>query len=575
VTIKQQVQYQLIRIHMSHLIAVMAGNLWAALLVVISSWAIRDHSFLLLWFAIDVAAASIVLLAAHMFRKGETNHSSTVWLRVLMLCWLLFGLIWGVPASLFIDVSDAYSFVILSCLTIGVLTSPLYSLSILPPLYYIFLGAIITQYGLMLIRDHTYILLMLALLSILIFLVWLSNQIFRLVYDLHYVRIENAAYMDKLEQAKIDAEQANIAKTRFLASASHDLRQPLQAMALYAETLAHRLNDKKNIETMESLRISHGSMSRIMESLLDISKLDAGIVDVSISTVNLGILINHIIDEFQMMAERKGIVIRRRVNDLFVRSDIALVERIVSNLLSNAIRYTESGGVLVTCRYKNGQVLVDVWDTGTGIAEDQQDEIFFEFHQLGNPERDREKGLGLGLAIVRRLICLLDGHHIELCSRPGHGSRFRLVLPKEDAMSMTVDPQQTVLMPVEQLGDLRVLLIEDDVSVRQAMVAFIQEWGCDVVGVDSIFDAVSSVTQGWVPDAIIADYRLPDEQTGIQVIAAVREQIKQNIPALIVSGESLPETLQNIRQADVLMLHKPVVPAKLKLFLKQCSKPVT
>jgi len=177
---------------------------------------------------------------------------------------------------------------------------------------------------------------------------------------------------------------------------------------------------------------------------------------------------------------------------------------------------------------------------------------------------------------VRRLSCLLNGHQIELCSRPGHGSRFRLIMPKADAQSPTTDRQKTVLMPVDRMEGLRVLLIEDDLSVRHAMARFIREWNCDVVDVGDTDGAVSSVvlsaSQNWVPDAIIADYRLPDEQTGIQVIAAIRELLNQHIPALIVSGESLSETLQDIQEADVLMLHKPVVPAKLKLFLKQCVK---
>ena len=273
-----------------------------------------------------------------------------------------------------------------------------------------------------------------------------------------------------------------------------------------------------------------------MESLLDISKLDADIIEPDIGVVALQPMINRLVNSFHPMAVKKGICIRSRVAELHVGSDPVLLERIVVNLISNALRYT------------------------------------LEFYQLDNPERDQHKGLGLGLAIVQRLTQLLPNHSIEICSREGQGSRFRLTLPVAES-EMVIERVEHNLEQMDQVDGMQVLVIEDDLAVRQAMVDLMQTWECRVNSVGSIAQAVAQLEDGWLPDAVVADYRLPDGETGVQAIQVIRKQLQQHIPALIVSGESLPETLHDIQSAeDIFLLHKPVLPAKLKMFLRRYGR---
>jgi len=272
-----------------------------------------------------------------------------------------------------------------------------------------------------------------------------------------------------------------------------------------------------------------------------------------------------------MMAQQKELHIRMRVADVYVQSDVMLMKRILRNLISNAVRYTDAGEILVACRRRGGVVVVDVWDTGKGIPANEMEKIFIEFHQLDNPERDQQKGLGLGLAIVQRLTKLLPGHSIELCSRVGQGSRFRLSMPLEEPNPSSTSVEGS-MESMNYFHTMQILVIEDNLAVRQAMVSLLQSWACQVMSTSTAAEAIALVEQGYIPQTIIADYRLPDQETGLQAIMKIRETLQQRIPALIVTGESLPETLQDIQRADVLLMHKPIAPAKLKLFLRHCAK---
>jgi len=372
-----------------------------------------------------------------------------------------------------------------------------------------------------------------------------------------------------LRQAKDKANHASAEKTRFLASASHDLRQPMQAMSLYIEILSQRLKQSRNIEMIVALRDSHSSMGRIMDALLDISKLDAGVFEPNLKPIKLNMLIDDLIRNYSLVAEKKKIDLRARLTCCDVESDFTMLECILNNLISNAICYTENHGkILVACRCRQGKVLVEVRDTGIGIPEEQMEKIFDEFYQLGNPERDRNKGLGLGLSIVSRMVHLLPGHEIDVRSRPGHGSCFRITLPKTESVEAISAPAGFAL-PNESFTGMRVLIVEDDATIRKSAAILMQEWGCEVMIAGNSDEALGIVKDGWMPDALIADYRLPGGVTGSQVIQKIRTLFEKQIPAMVMTGETQEEVLQEIVSPSVFMLQKPVTPAKFKLFLRQ------
>jgi CheY-like chemotaxis protein len=270
-------------------------------------------------------------------------------------------------------------------------------------------------------------------------------------------------------------------------------------------------------------------------------------------------LLNRIENELAPQADTKGLVYRSRETHAAVESDPALVELILRNLVSNAIRYTEHGGVLVTCRARGKKLLLEVWDTGIGIAPSQQQEIFREFHQLGNPERDRNKGLGLGLAIAQGLARALR-HELSLASAPGRGSVFRLSLPIAHA-AVVSDDLETAYSHAREF-DMRVLVIDDDEAVRAGMAQLLRGWVCACVAVESIAEA-QAAARTYRPDIVISDYRLREQRTGAEAIAALRAEFGADLPALLITGDTAPERLREARASGVPLLHKPVSPSLL------------
>jgi len=379
----------------------------------------------------------------------------------------------------------------------------------------------------------------------------------------------NAELMHDLEIKTQAAEKSSADKTRFLASASHDLRQPMQAMALNIETLIRRLKQPENREVIEALSDSHNLMSRMMNSLLDISKLDAGVVEVNLEPIHLEIVIENLKRDYIRVAENKGVTFESDLMPACVYSDLIHIECILGNLIANAVRYTKEGGrIRVSCRQRQNRVVVEIRDTGIGIPQDQLKHIFLEFYQISHPERDRQKGLGLGLSIVDRLVHLLPDHELEVFSKPGHGSSFRISMPVAEG-SPPVNTE-IIISEHEPFPGMRLLLLEDDRLVRKAAVLLLHQWGCFIADVGSSAEAIAVVKNGWAPDAIIADYSLPGDMTGLQTVKSIRKLLKQSVPALILTGETDAETLRNIERSGLPLLHKPVAPAKLMLFLRQC-----
>ncbi len=375
---------------------------------------------------------------------------------------------------------------------------------------------------------------------------------------------------DKTRHALHAAEEANLAKSRFLAAASHDLRQPIHAQGLFLEVLARSpLNDSQRT-VLASARAASEASAGMLHTLLDFSRIEAGVIEPQVEAFALQPLLAKLESELAPQANAKGLVYRTCDSGLVLHTDRALLELIVRNLVTNAVRYTERGGVLVACRRRGAGAVLEVWDSGIGIAPEQQEEVFREFHQLGNPERDRQKGLGLGLSIARGLAQLL-GHELTVASRPGRGSVFRLAVPLAPMPALAgpaLAMPPAAEMPARRALPLRALVIDDDAIVRVSMQQLLAGWGCDCRVADSIEPALA-LAQRWSPDIIISDYRLREQRTGAEAIAMLRAQAGRAIPALLITGDTAPARLREARASGVPLLHKPTSPEQLYRSMEQ------
>jgi signal transduction histidine kinase/ActR/RegA family two-component response regulator len=373
-----------------------------------------------------------------------------------------------------------------------------------------------------------------------------------------------------LQVEKERAESANRAKTQFLAAASHDLRQPLQALGLLVSALRMRAQDTGARDLAGRVEHALNGLEGVLEALLDISKLDAGAVSPQVQVFPVQRVLENVRDTFLPHAQAKNLELRVATTRAWVTSDPLLLERIISNLVSNAIRYTDKGGVLIGVRPRGMNVHVQVWDTGRGIPEDKQAEVFREFVQLDNPSRDRRQGIGLGLAIVDRLSRLLE-HPIVLRSRVGKGTVFEVHVPRgaryvEPVMAPRVDPTGP-----STLAGMTVLLLDDDTEVLAALEQYLRLVGAEVIAVENLEEAIKRFMGGQrEPDIIVSDYRLGAGVDGVTAVAELNRRFGPR-PAMILTGEAAPAVLRAIEASGLPRLSKPIRPAVLRATLRELA----
>lgn len=374
------------------------------------------------------------------------------------------------------------------------------------------------------------------------------------------LRFEKERLAEDLKAQKELAEQANLAKSRFLASASHDLRQPMHALSLFVGALRGLEMEDEARRLVGHVEGSVTALDSLFASLLDISRLDAGVVQSNPQSFAIQPLLERICREHAADAAEKGIGLRLLPCSAVVQTDPLLLERILRNLVSNAVRYTDSGRVLVGCR-RGPRLRIEVLDTGRGIPAALGEQVFQEFFQIGNPERDRAKGLGLGLAIVKRLAALL-ALPLDFRSVPGRGSAFSISVPlgrAPDAVLPAAKPAESAL----PRG--LILVIDDEVAIQEGMRSLLSSWGHEVIVAGSGAEMLAlTATCPNRPDLIICDYRLRAAETGIEVIRRLQSEFNEDIPAVLVTGDSAPERLLEARDSGLLLLHKPVANARLR-----------
>lgn len=398
-----------------------------------------------------------------------------------------------------------------------------------------------------------------------------ARDIEKLVRDSFVIRHQRDLLVRQLEEerqqvtlARDMAERANDAKSRFLASASHDLRQPLHALSLFCATLSMRASTPEVRSLADNIGNAQRSLSVLVDALLDISKLDAQAVKVDLQPVDAGALARKVLGEYEAAAQRKGLALGAPEGAPAVVADPLLLERVLRNLVDNAIKYTARGRVGVELRAEGDAVRISVEDTGEGIPAAERERIFEEFYQIGNPERDRTKGLGLGLAIVRRIAKLL-GSDVDLQSEPGKGSTFSLRLPVAHGAPAGDSPGRAT--PGGDAGKLQrrvVLVIDDEPDVRIAMRTLLEAWGCRVIACAALDEAVRLLAEYPRPvDLIVSDFRLRAGESGIRTIAELRRRLGP-VPALLITGDTAPDRLKEAQASGLPLLHKPLSAGELR-----------
>ncbi len=535
-------------------------------------WALSNDSnalYLRVWgVAVVVSNLNWFLYARRQRARGVTDSRAAQVVWTLMAINLVGGSLWGSLVWIGFDAANLASSILVFSVLAGMAAG---AVSTQGPVLRLYLAFLVPEMTIAIAKlwftgDPAFWSLGVAIALYAFVMLGQAGNFARAVRSSIDLRFENRELLEKLRReteladaARREAEQANAAKSKFLAAASHDLRQPIHAQGLFLEVLSRSALNPQQRELLASASAASDASAEMLNTLLDFSRIEAGVIEPQVQAFRVQPLLNKIEREFVRQADAKGLTYRSRESALVVRSDPALIELILRNLVSNAIRYTEHGGLLVTCRQRGNQAVLEVWDTGIGIETLQQREVFREFHQLGNPERDRSKGLGLGLAIVDGLAQTL-GHQLTLESTPRRGSVFRLALPIT-----------TAALPVAQLAvepgkaqklDVRVLVVDDEVAVRAGMLHLLRDWGCDCEAAETIEEALA-LARIRRPDLIISDYRLRGQRTGIEAIVALRALLGDALPALLITGDTAPDRLREALASGIPLLHKPVSPSQL------------
>ncbi|MEE9332879.1 MAG: hybrid sensor histidine kinase/response regulator [Granulosicoccaceae bacterium] len=549
------------------------GATVCAALITIFLWTLASKIGLLWWMgAIAVIGAVRLVSIRRYFKASDETRNRRYWGPVFWVGTLLAGIVWGMWPLMFYDFYSRETLLLISTLFAGMVAVSASSGRIYIPSFLSFSMPLVIPLSILHMQSGSDTLWLTGFL-LLVFL--LVNGALTIQGHGHYLelikaRFQNQSLMESLAQEKHTAEQAVIAKNRFLAAASHDLRQPLHAMGMFLESLRFKESSQDKLAIIEDMSASAQALNGLFNSLLDVSKLDAEIIHFNPTHIDIGEMFERLHVQFKNLAAENGIELHSEHHGCTLYADSILLERVLRNLLSNAICYTKEGKVSLICDSSQGHVArISIIDTGLGIPEQEQEDVFSEYHQLNNPERDRNKGLGLGLAIVRRL-CRLMQLEVKMHSQLGVGTRFDLTLPMGNIKKMKTS-QPEIGLP--SLQNLMVMVIDDEETVLAGMQSMLGQWGCEVVLAESARDALRAIALEQVqPDIIISDYRLRNNCTGVDAIAAVREALETDIPGIVVTGDNSPTRLKEVNDSGLHLLHKPVNPDEMRLAIDSVQK---
>jgi two-component system, sensor histidine kinase len=571
----RRVEQQRVEMLYGNTLAVSGSALLMAALIAVIAWPHTSWVNIVAWCgAVVLVQAYVLWLSASYRRATDRETASRAWGWRLAITAAVAGVVWGAGAFVLVSSDKSLTLALISACIAGRATISVITHSHFPPALHSFA---IPTFGLLALRYITLggsgnAALGVMWIAVLGYLLLFGERQSRAVVSQIRLRYENEQLVEQLqqqnalaEQARMRAEEASRAKSLFFAAANHDLRQPLHSLGLFATALRNGSIDEAGRKLIDQILQCTESLEQLFDNLLDISKLDAGQVEVKREVISATSVFDRLRSTFAVPAEEKGLKLSVRRSKAMLATDATLLFRVLSNLVANSIRYTESGGVVVACRKRGNVASVEVWDTGVGIPTEQHDRIFEEFYQLGNPSRDRSRGLGLGLATVRRIVQLLD-HPLRLRSAPNRGSRFSIEVPLADPAKIP-----SIAATVEQkvpnlIGGKLIVVIDDEESVRLGMQSLLESWGCKCVAAMDSDDALRGIN-GRAPDFIIADLRLRGEDTGIDVIRQLRSRLGDSIPAVLISGDTATDQLRKVSAAGLTMMHKPLKAVRLRALL--------
>ncbi|WP_313371967.1 hybrid sensor histidine kinase/response regulator [Achromobacter animicus] len=546
----------------------LAGSLITACFSVFALLDVLPRQQILLWIAVTLVVGALRLGAMLVYdRRRADPAAARIWVRRMWVGNLCSGILWGLPFAYWTFIVPLEYQLFFIVILFGLGTGAIYSNYMMLPVMYAFEIPAFAPMFIALAAQPSAIHLALVTsgLAYLVATLAFIHRMNRTHLDALRLGYENLALLEQVRQEKAAAERSDLEKSRFLAAASHDLRQPVHAVNLFLGLLTNERLSRHGRYLVDNIASAMAAMGQLFDALLNLSRLDAGVIETRVAAFALQPLLERLRAEYAPQAAEKGITLRVRACAVSVRSDPILLERILRNLISNAITHTAGGRVLIGCRRAGGRLRIEVWDNGPGIPKPEQERVFWEFHQLGNPERDRSKGLGLGLAIVRRTARLL-GHELSLRSQVGRGTVFALTAPiAERAASEPParDPGADMPQVTASSGGLEgklVLLVDDDPQNLAGLSMLFESWGCRVIAASSgnaLLERVLPLAES--PALIISDYRLRDHETGIHVIERLREEYNDpDLPALMVSGDTDPARLSEAAARGVPLLHKPV-----------------
>ena len=472
----------------------------------------------------------------------------------------LAGICWGLAnTAMLAYLPDTLQLFVLTVSVVAAATSMTEGFSLVTPPRAFALGNLVPPaLWLLTVGDRLhYVLAVLILMFIPISFV-IGNKKNRVFLEAQRLRFRNEALVRELSQQHKLLESASKSKSRFLAAASHDLRQPMAALMIFLEQLEFEKQlSVSGKDVLDHAQQATASLCNLLDGLLDISRLDGHAVKPRIRSFAIQAVLDELEKEFHQVAEQKGIRIRISPSSAVIKSDFVLMQQILRNLVSNALRYTTSGRVLVGCRHRNGMLAIEVHDTGIGIAEDQLSRVFEEFYQVDNPERDRQQGLGLGLSIVDRAAKLL-GHPVAFASRLGKGSTFSVTVPLAIAAIDETDAAKAAAVPCPELAGQTIAIIENEGSIRIGIQNLLQSWGCRVVVADSAAGMLEQIEKSdAVLDLVVSDFGLKGSMNGVDAIAAIRQRYGNELPALLFTGDISKETQLLARNAGMPILYKP------------------
>ena len=500
--------------------------------------------------------------------RAQGEHRFKLYHGIITFFMLMAGVLWGVGVYLFMPYIDQVElFITFITILVGITAGNIPSFAPSFSGYLCFMVPTLMGGGLKAFSFEYYVLSGVVVIYM-GYLALTARRMSKVVIQTIGINIENERLLKQVTVEKDRAEKANIQKSKFLAAASHDLRQPLNSMGLFLYAYSQSLSIKdKNRNIFSKIEQSYEALKELFDALLEVSRLDAGNVELSMEPISIAPLVQSIVDELAEQADAKSLTIHYQGANHFVMADRILLSRILRNLLDNAIKYTEQGQVQVEEYVQNGRVTLAVSDSGIGIPGSEMQNIFDEYHQLSNKRRDRRQGIGLGLSIVKKMASLMDCS-VQVESKIGKGSRFSFSLEQVAPVNKQEIKVKHDITNVQVDRSKKILVIDDEPDILQGMVLLLKGWGYQVVSAHRYEEALEHIQQG-EPDIILCDYRLQDNMNGIQVLLKLAATMSKPVEAIIITGDTDPQVLEHIKGNGFVCLHKPIDTTHLQDELNQ------